>query len=136
LHPLHAPRTNNLLEEEKRADMIENDFLNPKESFRRILSIDVLRGIVVLGILIMNIQSFSMPYWPQEIVDIAIRSWNPDELEVQHYLEVFKGSWLEQTKFRVQSSLSNQTKHFLLQTFWRVTALMLLGMARLRAAVG
>ena len=35
--------------------------MNPVEKTNRIQSIDLLRGIAILGILIMNIQSFSMP---------------------------------------------------------------------------
>ena len=35
--------------------------MNPVEKTNRIQSIDLLRGIAILGILIMNIQSFAMP---------------------------------------------------------------------------
>jgi uncharacterized protein len=34
---------------------------SPTVSANRIISLDILRGVAVLGILIMNIQSFSMP---------------------------------------------------------------------------
>ncbi len=36
--------------------------LNPVEPSARIVSMDILRGVAVLGILVMNIQSFAMPY--------------------------------------------------------------------------
>ena len=35
--------------------------LSPTQSNERIQSLDILRGFAILGILIMNIQSFSMP---------------------------------------------------------------------------
>lgn len=35
--------------------------ITPTTQQERILSLDVLRGFTILGILIMNIQSFSMP---------------------------------------------------------------------------
>ena len=35
--------------------------LSPTRSVERIESLDILRGVGILGILIMNIQSFSMP---------------------------------------------------------------------------
>ncbi len=38
----------------------ENNVLSPVSLTQRIISLDVLRGIAILGILIMNIQSFSM----------------------------------------------------------------------------
>lgn len=37
--------------------------ITAEESSRRILSLDVLRGVAVLGILLMNVQSFSMIEW-------------------------------------------------------------------------
>lgn len=40
--------------------MTENSLLNPAAPSGRIISLDLLRGIAVLGILIMNIQSFAM----------------------------------------------------------------------------
>ncbi|MFT6873085.1 MAG: hypothetical protein ACJAVN_002100, partial [Roseivirga sp.] len=35
--------------------------LNPVDPQARVVSMDILRGIAVLGILAMNIQSFAMP---------------------------------------------------------------------------
>lgn len=40
---------------------MEGISIGPIESTKRIISLDILRGVAVLGILIMNIQSFSMP---------------------------------------------------------------------------
>ncbi len=42
------------------SDVIENGRLNPVRSENRIESLDLLRGIAVLGILIMNIQAYAM----------------------------------------------------------------------------
>lgn len=41
--------------------MNSNRLINPVSDNNRIVSLDVLRGFAVLGILVMNIQSFSMP---------------------------------------------------------------------------
>ncbi|GAB5410061.1 MAG: hypothetical protein BalsKO_24260 [Balneolaceae bacterium] len=40
---------------------MENTLLSPVQAKERIQSLDILRGIAILGILIMNIQSFAMP---------------------------------------------------------------------------
>ncbi|MCK5513469.1 MAG: DUF418 domain-containing protein [Deltaproteobacteria bacterium] len=40
---------------------MQNDTTSPALRLDRIISLDILRGVAVLGILIMNIQSFSMP---------------------------------------------------------------------------
>jgi uncharacterized protein len=79
---------------------------------------------------VIHIAAFlSLPLWPRQMVDSANSSWSPDEQVIRHYLDVYRGGWLEQMSFRVQGSFSNQTRHFIIQTFWRATALMLLGMA-------
>lgn len=41
--------------------MQTNNSVHPTEKKQRIVSLDILRGFAILGILIMNIQSFSMP---------------------------------------------------------------------------
>lgn len=40
---------------------VTSDLLKPTSSSERVVSVDILRGVAVLGILLMNIQSFAMP---------------------------------------------------------------------------
>lgn len=40
---------------------VTSDLLKPTSSSERVVSMDILRGVAVLGILMMNIQSFAMP---------------------------------------------------------------------------
>jgi uncharacterized protein len=73
--------------------------------------------------------AFSMPYWPEESLRSTLQSWRPDETTLQHTLNVYRGSWLDQMELRVPNMLFMQTGFFFMQTFWRVMSMMLLGMA-------
>jgi len=83
----------------------------------------------MVPVLIYIAAALSRPWWPEELVNIANSSWTPDEQSIQHSLAVYRGSWLEQMKFRVADTFSILTRHFLIQAFWRGTGMMLLGMA-------
>jgi uncharacterized protein len=72
---------------------------------------------------------WSMPGWPREVVQSAIESWQPGSGTIQQYLEVYRGRWLEQMELRVPDTLNLQTSYFISHSFWRVMAMMLLGMA-------
>ena len=73
--------------------------------------------------------SWSMPGWPVEVVQNNMESWQPGAGTIGHYLEVYRGGWLEQMELRIPGTVSVETTYFLKQTFWRVMAMMLLGMA-------
>lgn len=73
--------------------------------------------------------ALTLPYWPERIVDLANSSWKPGDQAIQHSLAVSRGSWMEQMKYRVPAAFSIQTRHFFIQSFWRLTAMILLGMA-------
>lgn len=73
--------------------------------------------------------ALSLPYWPDHMVDLANLSWKPDNESIQHTLKIHQGGWLEQMKHRIPASFSIQTRHFFIQSFWRIMAMMLLGMA-------
>jgi uncharacterized protein len=76
-----------------------------------------------------------MPYWPEETVNSTMQSWktNPDVLH--HYLDSYRGSWVDQMEVRVPGTLFMQTSMFFMQTFWRVMSMMLLGMALFKRKV-
>jgi len=73
--------------------------------------------------------SFSMPYWPQESIDQNMQSWLPSAEKVQNELDTMRRGWLGQMDQRVTSVIFMQTFLFLINVFWRVTSMMLLGMA-------
>jgi len=73
--------------------------------------------------------AFSMPYWPEEAFASTMENWRISGAALQDYLTAYRGSWLEQMELRVPETLFMQTQWFFMHTFWRVMAMMLLGMA-------
>jgi uncharacterized protein len=69
------------------------------------------------------------PGWPAEMVQNHLESWQPGTDAIAHYLDVYRGGWLDQMELRVPGTIFNETGFFFMQTFWRVMAMMLLGMA-------
>jgi len=86
-------------------------------------------GFFVIPMIIDSMAAASMPYWPEEAVDSTMKSWKPDESSLQHHLEGIRGNWVAQMGVRVPGTLFMQTGLFMMQTFWRVMAMMLMGMA-------
>ena len=94
----------------------------PVTRAERIDSIDVLRGFALLGILVMNIQSFAM---------IGAAYMNPmaaDDLAGDDFA-IYHGSWIRQLEHRTPSSFFMQTFVFLTRFAWDSAGLMLIGMA-------
>ncbi len=99
---------------------------------RKLQPVKMLWMSIVLFMIPVFIHVFaalSLPYWPERIVELANSSWKPGEQAIQHSLEVTRAGWLEQISHRAPASFSIQTRHFLIQPFWRITAMILLGMA-------
>jgi uncharacterized protein len=71
----------------------------------------------------------TIQYWPEESYNQNIQSWLPGAEKVTHEIESMQGSWLEQMAVRVPGALFLQTFLFFWLSFWRVTSMMLLGMA-------
>jgi len=71
----------------------------------------------------------TIQYWPEESYNDNMQSWLPNTETVNAQILTMQGSWIEQLGFRVESAIFLQTFLFIIQVFWRVTGLMLLGMA-------
>ena len=71
----------------------------------------------------------SISQWPAEAYQFTMESWNPDAASIEHHLDVYRGGWLGQMGLRVHGTIFMQTSYFMMQSFWRVMAMMLLGMA-------
>jgi len=94
------------------------------------------RILVIIGIsffiipfLLYLFFGMTIQYWPEESYNANMQSWLPNGEIVDAQITIMQGSWIEQLGFRIESAIFLQTFLFPLQVFWRVTGLMLLGMA-------
>ncbi|HXP42863.1 MAG TPA: DUF418 domain-containing protein [Candidatus Acidoferrales bacterium] len=69
-------------------------------------------------------------HWSAQQVQIATEDlWKPTPAEVANEIKAYRGTWRDQMKFRVPDSVQMEITFFAGFTFWRVTGLMLVGMA-------
>lgn len=73
--------------------------------------------------------AWSIPFWPEETLNFTKESWMPSVDGIRHQLAVYRGGWRDQMELRVPGSMFMQTGYFFMESFWQVSALMLLGMA-------
>lgn len=83
----------------------------------------------IVPIIFYSLTFISVPYWPLESYQQTLQSWKPDQEIIQHEIASMQGSWMQQMDVRVPSAMFLQTWVFLMETFWRVVSMMLLGMA-------
>jgi len=72
---------------------------------------------------------FSMPYWSKEEYQHTLQSWKPLQDVINKEITVMQGGWMMQMESRVPASIFMQTFIFVMEVFWRVMSMMLLGMA-------
>lgn len=77
----------------------------------------------------------STPYWPQEQIDEMNKMLAPNIDEINKEITAMQGNWFEQNAVRIKTAIMLQTQMFLMQVFWKVMGLMLLGMALLKSGV-
>lgn len=76
-------------------------------------------------------RSWSAP----QLQAVTEQMWVPTQQMVAREIAAYRGSWTAQMKYRVPDSFVMQTVYFVLFTFWRVTGLMLVGMALFKLGV-
>ncbi len=85
--------------------------------------------IIAVGSALSLLSGLSMPYWPDVSYQQTLKSWLPAAEAIEKEITAYSGSWLAQMDYRIPSALSMQTFIFFYTVFWRVTGLMLIGMA-------
>ncbi|MCL9812419.1 DUF418 domain-containing protein [Natranaeroarchaeum aerophilus] len=66
--------------------------------------------------------------------DIAAQ-WNPPRSAIQAEIETYRSGWFAQLEHRVPAAVQRQTSGFVSYSFWRVSGLMLVGMALFRLEI-
>jgi len=98
-----------------------------KRSVRFLLISSIILMSVASGLYLLS--GYSMPHWPKESMDEMVQMWSPAEAELQKEIESYRGSFGEQLPNRIESAIELQTFVFLILGFWRISGLMLMGMA-------
>ena len=98
--------------------------------------------LIILGLLLLAVSSGLMLFagstadqWPPEMRQEIVSELKPSEEAKSAEIAAYKGSWLEQMEARTPASTEMQTGTFLTWAFWRVSGLMLLGMALFKLRV-
>jgi uncharacterized protein len=100
------------------------------------------RTLFIVGVLLLAVASgFSVtsgatvPYWPEEDVADLTRDWDPPPEKVDEELAAYRGGWTDQMTHRAPTALEFHTFVLLLWGMWRVTGMMLLGMALFKLGI-
>ena len=101
------------------------------------------RTLLVLGLLTIAVASGSLAsygawsrHWSPAQLQIAREQlWMPTASQTANEIRAYRGTWTAQMKFRVPDSVQMETIFFVAFTFWRVTGLMLAGMALFKLGV-
>jgi uncharacterized protein len=72
---------------------------------------------------------WSLSFWPPESITQLEHSWRPPLETVAKEVEAYRSGWLGQMPARASTAVFLQTFLFLIDTAWRTTGLMLIGMA-------
>lgn len=86
-------------------------------------------AFILIPTLLYLLFSWSVPYWPPEAVESNLQMWAPSAEQIAQEVAVYRGGWLQQMGHRVPSAIAFQTFIFLIYIGWRVTGVMLIGMA-------
>jgi len=83
----------------------------------------------MVPIIFYSLTYISVPYWSHEAYQQTLQSWKPDQEILQQEVAAMQGTWLQQMEIRVPAAFFLQSWIFLMEIFWRVVSMMLLGMA-------
>lgn len=89
-------------------------------------------GIIflVIGSAISLLLGYSIPFWePGQFEALRDRIWSPDSAVIMDEINTYRSNWERQMLMRAPSAFELQTQVFVSETFWRVSGLMLIGMA-------
>ncbi len=94
------------------------------------------RVLIIVGAMVLLVSpalylasAASMPYWPPEALEQFESTWQPSEEKNAETVANYQGGFSDQMRSRVPEAIALHTGAFLFWAVWRVTGLMLIGMA-------
>jgi uncharacterized protein len=101
------------------------------------------RFLLIIGLCLVAVASLltaffqvTMPYWPPGAVEeMEAEWWMPPPDLVQAELDAYRGGWSDQQTVRAPVAIFMQTGHFLMESLWRYSGLMLIGIALFKLGV-
>jgi uncharacterized protein len=99
--------------------------------------------LLIIGLVVLSVSpalslmaGYTMPFWPEEqLQEMETQAWNLPPEAVANEVANYQGSWSQQMQSRVPAALGMHTGAFVFWSFWRVTGLMLMGMAFFKLGV-
>jgi len=93
-------------------------------------------ALIVIGSALWIFFGWSMQYWPkEEVANLLDKDWQPRPEVLAQELAAYRGGWWAQMQHRVPTTFKFQTFVFLVGVMWRVSGLMLAGMALYKLGV-
>ncbi len=83
----------------------------------------------IMPVIFYTLSPLSTEYWSEGAYNQTLQNWKPDQPSLAKEVTAMQGNWIEQMEYRVPGAIFSQTGLFLMETFWRVMSMMLLGMA-------
>lgn len=105
-------------------------YLLRKKTVRVLLIISIILFIVPLTFNLMTYYGMTI-----EELESTFAFFYPSSEEINTEVQIMQGSFLEQMPIRLENAIEFQTLVFMIETFWRTTSLMLLGMILYRKGI-
>ncbi len=105
-------------------------FFFRKKSIRTLFIMAVILFLIPLSLNFMTYYGM-----PEEALESTFAFFYPSTEQIALETEIMQGSYLEQMPLRLENALGLQTLVFMIETFWRTSAMMLLGMILYRKGI-
>ena len=105
-------------------------YLLRKKTIRALSIISIILFIVPLTFNLMTYYGMTA-----EELESTFAFFHPSSEEITTEVQIMQGSFLEQMPIRLENAIEFQTLVFMIETFWRTTSLMLLGMILYRKGI-
>ena len=100
------------------------------------------RWLIPIGLLVVSVASIlsmasqvSMPYWDEAQKTEMAAGWVPSQEYIDEEIAAYRGTWFEQSEYRVPGAIFMETFLIAFLFFWRAGGLMLIGMGLFKLGI-